>query len=731
MRCAAPLALSLSLSLTLTLLLDRSAAPAVEQLSLHGPGSQATVRERGVGPGATRSYEVEISPRDRARFLAAELWYTKPRDGPTPDPILMVAQGKAPQVFYSTAGDIDADGDVDGQLATNATFFDERGFLLTRARQFVSVPPAQLEADRWYVTVTNVPVWSSGDLDFYLQLRLSDAPPCQASCSGHGTCGPTAECAAEEAAPPSGGHRAADRGFSASRPTPSYLVSSQSVCTGTCTCEEGWGDVDCAVPVQPLMPLVEGTATPAKVPLSTPTIVKVDVPLGNDPAALAAAVDTAGWRYYSVTVDSDGAGGAVATVSPGLGSPGQADGTTTTHWAATDLPGFISAELQLPTADTGSSPPSPPPPTSTGWSNAAAPAATDGSSDDQGATAVDGCQALLYFKHEDEGFTRLPSHYDFQRYSDPVAFYGGLARFHVDLALREGRYIVGVYAAPSSAAGDGFGTGSGVGTVCPAPAELTVSACPSGNALECRYYALGSGSSQARLFVAMLIAAGLPMLCCMPALLCHAMAWLTGAETGNGDDGAGGGGTGQNGRQYQLIEAPRPGLTSAELAAHTIPIVFTGALPQQLQDEHCSICIAEFEEGEELRQLKCSHFFHAECIDEWLGRVDICPLCKASAVLGPTRPASPGPAPGSSAVGGGGSGDEADGTAHHMGDGDIEEADVSGETSQLLLAEELSEPEPEPEPELQVDAEPEPGPEAGGLRDSTSSTESNPLLSSL
>jgi len=66
-----------------------------------------------------------------------------------------------------------------------------------------------------------------------------------------------------------------------------------------------------------------------------------------------------------------------------------------------------------------------------------------------------------------------------------------------------------------------------------------------------------------------------------------------------------------------------------------------------------------------------------------------------------------------------------------MGDGDIEEADVSGETSQLLSAEELSEPEPEPEPELQVDAEPEPGPEAGGLRDSTSSTESNPLLSSL
>ena len=648
------------LLLLMMMMIGTGGAPAAERLLLHGVDTAATAHELGVAPGASRSYAVEISSDDQLRFLAVELWY-KPRDAaPTPDPILMVAKDQTPVAFYSSLMSTAGGADTDGQLATNATFCDSTGFMLTSARHFVSVPAAQLEAGWWFVTVTNVPVWSSGMLDFHLELRLTDAPPCQASCSGHGTCRPSVQCATPQGQ--SGDRSASPYGHSATS-RHGLLLAPQSICSGSCACEEGWGGVDCGTVIAPIMPHADGTDTPRVVPLSTPTIVKVSVPLGNDPAAITGAADTGGWRYYSITVDGNDRG-AATTVSPGFSTAPMDD--TTTTWPVSRLTGFISAELQLPTV-------------------AASPAENGGN---HAAEPLEGCQALLYFKHEDDGFTRLPSHYDFQQYSDPVAYYGGLARFHVDLALRKGRYIVGVYTTPASETAHG----SAEGTTCP-PAELTVSACPSGNALECSYYAMGSSSAQARLFVVMLTAAALPVLCCLPALLCHVFGWLTGSEA---DDDA----NGQ--QQYQRLDVPRPGLTSAEIAAHTIPIVFNEPLPPLLTGEHCSICIGEFEEGEGLRQLKCSHFFHAECIDEWLGKTDACPLCKSSAVQGFGRPRSIGPAGTSVGVG------VADGGGPRL----MYEANVSeeaaAETTRLLdgmgphdivNSEGEAEPEPEPEPE--------------------------------
>lgn len=42
----------------------------------------------------------------------------------------------------------------------------------------------------------------------------------------------------------------------------------------------------------------------------------------------------------------------------------------------------------------------------------------------------------------------------------------------------------------------------------------------------------------------------------------------------------------------------------------------------------CSICIQDFEAGEEQKTLPCFHRFHKGCIDGWLHRKGICPLCK-------------------------------------------------------------------------------------------------------
>merc|ERR1719329_434008 len=40
------------------------------------------------------------------------------------------------------------------------------------------------------------------------------------------------------------------------------------------------------------------------------------------------------------------------------------------------------------------------------------------------------------------------------------------------------------------------------------------------------------------------------------------------------------------------------------------------------------VCLGEFTEGENLRELECEHLFHQECIDEWLRRSAACPICK-------------------------------------------------------------------------------------------------------
>ncbi|KAI3857768.1 hypothetical protein MKX03_023991 [Papaver bracteatum] len=46
------------------------------------------------------------------------------------------------------------------------------------------------------------------------------------------------------------------------------------------------------------------------------------------------------------------------------------------------------------------------------------------------------------------------------------------------------------------------------------------------------------------------------------------------------------------------------------------------------EDAVCSICLDKYAENEELRELPCSHLFHADCVDKWLKMNAACPLCK-------------------------------------------------------------------------------------------------------
>jgi len=72
-----------------------------------------------------------------------------------------------------------------------------------------------------------------------------------------------------------------------------------------------------------------------------------------------------------------------------------------------------------------------------------------------------------------------------------------------------------------------------------------------------------------------------------------------------------------------LESVPR-GLQSLD---HLPTMVYEG---QELPSSQitCAVCMADFEISEDLRSLHCSHHFHKECIDKWLGVATTCPVCK-------------------------------------------------------------------------------------------------------
>eukprot|EP00986_Skeletonema_menzelii_P000399 scaffold111_cov142-Skeletonema_menzelii.AAC.22 len=46
----------------------------------------------------------------------------------------------------------------------------------------------------------------------------------------------------------------------------------------------------------------------------------------------------------------------------------------------------------------------------------------------------------------------------------------------------------------------------------------------------------------------------------------------------------------------------------------------------------CSICILELEDGDRIADLDCGHYFHADCLSEWIKKKNSCPLCQAEGI---------------------------------------------------------------------------------------------------
>jgi len=47
----------------------------------------------------------------------------------------------------------------------------------------------------------------------------------------------------------------------------------------------------------------------------------------------------------------------------------------------------------------------------------------------------------------------------------------------------------------------------------------------------------------------------------------------------------------------------------------------------------CLVCQFAYEEGETIRLLPCMHYFHHECVDQWLMAKDCCPYCRQCIIV--------------------------------------------------------------------------------------------------
>ncbi len=73
------------------------------------------------------------------------------------------------------------------------------------------------------------------------------------------------------------------------------------------------------------------------------------------------------------------------------------------------------------------------------------------------------------------------------------------------------------------------------------------------------------------------------------------------------------------------------GLTKNQIKK--IPIVYFSKYKFKNFDTKCAVCQYDFNEGEKVTKLNCNHLFHAPCVDEWLLKNKICPICKKEIIV--------------------------------------------------------------------------------------------------
>ena len=79
----------------------------------------------------------------------------------------------------------------------------------------------------------------------------------------------------------------------------------------------------------------------------------------------------------------------------------------------------------------------------------------------------------------------------------------------------------------------------------------------------------------------------------------------------------------------QLAARTVNGLDGSSIEAYPITLLDECCRLPRPNDNTCSICLSEYQAKETIRTIPdCEHYFHADCIDEWLKLNAACPVCR-------------------------------------------------------------------------------------------------------